>query len=212
MRKWSEEEVDILKQDYGTIPSKEVAKKLGRTKRSVWWKARSLGLRYDARSLNPAKNTKLVRGELTDFELGFIVGLIEGEGSISFSINKDKKSKIPYVYPHFTIAGKDLRLLKRAQQLIGGVLTNKRSGTHDLVLRRIKTIIETLKRLEPYLITKRDDARKVIKWFDLFTERRKTSPKPNMQEMELIKSVWRKHRDKWNLYFNKRRPLFQQSR
>jgi len=44
MRKWTEKEVSVLRELYGRVPTKEIAKKLGRTARQVQDKANDLGL------------------------------------------------------------------------------------------------------------------------------------------------------------------------
>jgi hypothetical protein len=44
MRKWTEEEVSVVRELYGKVPTKEIAKKLGRTVRQVQDKAKDLGL------------------------------------------------------------------------------------------------------------------------------------------------------------------------
>jgi hypothetical protein len=44
MRKWTEKEVSVLRELYGKVPTKEIAKKLGRTARQVQDKANDLGL------------------------------------------------------------------------------------------------------------------------------------------------------------------------
>ena len=43
-RKWTSEEVYILSRMYGAYTYKEIAARLGRTPRSVRWKAEKLGL------------------------------------------------------------------------------------------------------------------------------------------------------------------------
>jgi hypothetical protein len=44
MRKWTEEEVSVVRGLYGKVPTKEIAKKLGKTVRQVQDKAKDLGL------------------------------------------------------------------------------------------------------------------------------------------------------------------------
>jgi hypothetical protein len=44
MRKWTENEASVLRELYGKVPTKEIAKKLGRTARQVQDKANDLGL------------------------------------------------------------------------------------------------------------------------------------------------------------------------
>jgi predicted transcriptional regulator len=44
MRKWTEKEVSVLRELYGKVPTKEIAKKLDRTARQVQDKANDLGL------------------------------------------------------------------------------------------------------------------------------------------------------------------------
>jgi len=43
-RKWTSEELYILSRMYGAYTYKEIAARLGRTPKSVWWKAEKLGL------------------------------------------------------------------------------------------------------------------------------------------------------------------------
>jgi len=55
-RRWSEEEVKILKKHYGKMPTRELARVLGRSMNAVNQKARTLNLAFP-------------RGSMIDYEL-----------------------------------------------------------------------------------------------------------------------------------------------
>jgi len=68
---------------------------------------------------------KLAKGQATEFEVGYIVGLIEGEGSLRIR-------RVPYPHsnkitlaPEIMMINTELEILEKAQSIIGGTLTTR---------------------------------------------------------------------------------------
>ena len=95
--------------------------------------------------------------EWTDYEKGWLSGLIDGEGSISLLKERRSHFRSGYAYkPRLNISNKNLNLIKKAQNLIGGCITqNKKSNVFNLdvsannirsILPKIKLIVKERKR------------------------------------------------------------------
>lgn len=71
---------------------------------------------------------------MNDYERGFIEGLIDGEGCISVTCNKQRTSpNMRYKYT-LEITNTNLETLEKAQKIIGGKITPKQpSGNRKLV-------------------------------------------------------------------------------
>jgi len=170
-REWTKEEIEILKKYYPVASWDTLLRLLpNRSKSSIVQKACQLGLTRTglARCKRKSFDSKLLRGEATPFEIGFIVGLIEGEGTFNLKLRKNRK----HAQPRFTISNTDLRLLKYAQSIIGGRIRKQRvskRGTicYALEIAKIDAIYKTLEKLIPYLITKKKQAKVMYEYCKL---------------------------------------------
>jgi len=116
--RWEEEEVDILHTNYPRLSlngrTGPVTKKvlLSLLPKKSWdairWKARLFHLKRDLRVVYPPI-------KLPDFDLGYLTGLIDGEGCISFSKHL-RKSGITHYYPYVSIANTFLLALKWVEE------------------------------------------------------------------------------------------------
>jgi hypothetical protein len=102
---------------------------------------------------------------MNDFERGFIVGMIEGEGTIDIVRNLSKK----YVYyrPEIGIYNTKRELIEKCKEILkcGNINEDKRnnvpkhwSTVYYISIRRQKDILRILKEIEPHLISKKKQA------------------------------------------------------
>jgi len=63
---------------------------------------------------------------LSDFDLGYVCGLIDGEGYIGFVSTQRGKNQPQYVAPRLTVTNKDISVLEWLKQTlgIGGIASN----------------------------------------------------------------------------------------
>jgi len=118
---WTEEELATLKESFTRLSlnsmvgpvTKETLLSLLPNKSwySIKWKARQLNLKRDFKSV-------YIPLHLSDFDIGYISGLIDGEGCISLNCHKRKSSLINY-YPYVSIANVDLTTLKWVNEVTG---------------------------------------------------------------------------------------------
>lgn len=97
---------------------------------------------------------------MTDFELGYTIGLFEGEGSVyEYSARPRQKS---YKFLRLEITNTNLNLLKQAQKISGGHIKRKKrykpqhSPCYALCLDRKDEIIKLLRKMRPFLIAQRE--------------------------------------------------------
>ena len=173
---WAEDEESVLSQNYQSQSKDELQKVLpNRT-----WKA-IISHAYK-RHLKRPNNSLWQEGEfhkkLERFDLGFIVGLIEGEGHIALglhSMNKNPQSL--YLIPRLHIANTKLPLLEKCHEILGcGHIRKRQYKTrvhHDWTecyyfeITKFIDILNVLLQLEPFLISKRRHAKLVIEYLQL---------------------------------------------
>ena len=107
---------------------------------------------------------------LTEGEIGYIAGLIDGEGHISVGRRyhyDGRERKHPYYLVIVALTSTHLGVLEWVEQRCGGKIYKKSNGTPDgknkphwqLVFMGNRTIRRFLEPLVPYLIIKADQAR-----------------------------------------------------
>ena len=101
--------------------------------------------------------------QMSEFEKGFIAGMIEGEGCLTF-IN-DISQKFRVISPRVSISNTSLPLLKYCKKIIGKgcivqqkVDNKNRKCWYDLKLKSQRDILELLTLINPHLVSKRKDA------------------------------------------------------
>jgi len=162
---WTHEEEEILRKMYPTAKREEIMKAIpNHTWAAIRARAEKLGIkRLIAPLWKDYKDSKLARGDVTDFELGYIIGLFEGEGWIH--IHRRKTSR-PWIT--LGIGNTNLELLKKAQEIIGGSITcnskNKKSVVYQLTISGHNNVLLFLEKVLPHLIVKRDKAEEVVKY------------------------------------------------
>lgn len=162
--RWTPQEKEILQKAYYKARSCKTLLP-NRSLDSIYHQARLLNLN---REYGDHVKIKVVR-RLSDFERGWIAGLIDGEGSIT--INAEKRShrySLGFsLRPNVSIANKNLELLKEVQYVIGdGIITeNQNSKGHKCYhwsLNGLFVIKSLLKQILPDLIVKRPLAELVL--------------------------------------------------
>lgn len=86
---WSDEEVDYLRENYADTKNSKIANKLGRSESAIYNKAYKIGLKSDRTMMRRSEilSSDVEEPNLSEYERGFICGLVVGEGS--FTIRKD---------------------------------------------------------------------------------------------------------------------------
>lgn len=121
------------------------------------------------------ENTRIISGKATDYELGLIVGLIEGEGSLGLNIRG--RGFTPYIQ----IANKNKEIHEEAQKIMGGIINGV-----NLNICSLQTVQKTLQKLVPYLFsTKGKIAKLLLKYCDL----RSTHPYDPYTDEEI--EIWK---------------------
>ncbi len=171
--RWTYEMDEVLRREYATTPTNEIAKKLNMTLYSVYHRARNIGL-----------NKKITRhsmlGEWFSPEIekvksdvvAYIAGILDGEGSILIGRNPKRNLYTPVMQFVNTNEG----LLDYIAQKIGGAkyyeYKRKKKRARDkkdcyyLKIRqtnKVKTLCETFL---PYLIVKKKQAKLMLKFCD----------------------------------------------
>lgn len=147
---------------------------------------------------------------MNDFQRGFVVGLIDGEGTITltaqlFKQRRAKHEKV-YKYPALTITPKIIisntnkDLIERVNTILGGgrIQMQKRRGRkprYDVIIYRIEGVLSILKEVEPYLIVKKKQAEIVKRYCELRlgrmggkVEQHKSVPYRE-EEFEMLKEI-----------------------
>lgn len=109
--------------------------------------------------------------DIGTFDLGWLVGLFEGEGSISWTHSIRKERKRNYFSVHITIVNTNLELIERILDVVGtGKITPipKQKDYHKQAymwrLHRQDDVLWFLEETYPYLIEKKAVAEPVIKF------------------------------------------------
>lgn len=118
------------------------------------------------------------------FEIGFIVGLIVSEGTISVLSLKRRLT------PRLNIANTNLSLLKFAQKIIGGCVskgTKHKKQCYNLSIRAMPHLFELLNLLNPFMPMKHEHAELVAEFCELRMKNYKNPYTP--RELEIVERV-----------------------
>lgn len=198
IRKWTAEEVGTVGQIYASRkPITEMASHLpDRTVGAIYNKARRLGLLGVYRGHIKVEGVK----RLSDFERGWIAGLIDGDGSIALNFVK-RKRKYHYrhdfsLLPSIRITNNNLELLEVLKKTIGGGICIQRASAknkkwkdfYHWTLVGIFRIKSLLKQVLPDLIVRRPQAELILKYCTSRIKRLKGKPRApySKDEIELV--------------------------
>jgi hypothetical protein len=157
-RPWTEEEEKVLIENYGKTPYQEIAQKIDRTKWAVRARATKLGLTKYQHSL-PTFN-------LTDIEKGYIAGIIDGEGTITVTIEAYGrpycKNKRPYLRPLLEVANNSKEIIEKLKTLLGGSYSEKtyqykgiKKPNYEWIVSGVPRSLAILREIAPHLIQKK---------------------------------------------------------
>jgi len=112
---------------------------------------------------------------LTDFEKGYLAGLLDGEGTISVYKNTEKRigrkrSKLGFTLGcHIRISNTNVELLRKVSEITGGKIylsskNNRKKKVYVCQINDKAKIVEILEQLFPFLIEKKKRASKIIEF------------------------------------------------
>lgn len=163
---WTQKEIDTLKELHPLTRKKLVLEALpGRTWSAIQRMSSELKV-HRTRGLDYVKG-KLQKGEISDFELGYLVGIIDGEGCICMHRSKNTfQIKVE-------IGNTFIPLAEKIHELIGGNQAPGRvtaGGKESWIIYHSSLfgVYETLKLLKAHLFVKRKQAELMLE----FCERR----------------------------------------
>lgn len=160
--KWNNEEIQYLKKRYGVGRKKELLIALPNCSwRSIQRKATQLELTRTFRFLR--RKETIILG-LSDFQIGYIAGFVDGEGTLQVRKHKSKNSI--WYYPTILLTNTNYQVLDTLSKWLKAKVTPLRytpsSKNHrDCFKITIATICDVLslaKFLKPYLLIKRRQA------------------------------------------------------
>ena len=163
---WTKKEDDTLRMLYPIASKEEILKNLPiRSWKTILQRAKSFKIRRKGINIQKCTLTK----RLGDFERGFLVALIDGEGSIGLSTKRvGSKRKFIRIAPFISIVNTCKPLLEKAMQFIGGGSLFNRKGTRKeiwtLGIYGTRNVAFLLEQIHNDLIVKKDKGDLVLKF------------------------------------------------
>ena len=153
--RWSNDEIKLLQENYTNESKDKILNLLSnRTWVSIYWKAEQLGIKRKIIS-----NLKITKINISDFDRGYIAGMLDGEGCIYYHENKTTFQVV------ITITNTNRVCLEYIQKVLGfGRITTDKSKlrkyplwkpSHKLEIARQGDVIGLLNTLQDYLIIKK---------------------------------------------------------
>jgi hypothetical protein len=191
MNKWTEEEIELLKTSYRTESKPALLELLPkRSVSSIITKARGLGVQASPYKVH---TPPLPPPPLSEVQLGYLAGIIDGEGCIHLSARRKRvyfchKRGKTYrgecsPYPSIQITNTNLIVLERIQEWLNGwghirkfVSKDGRKPRFTLAIDSARQVETILTAILPYLIIKNPQARLILHYIrrycsgDLSTE------------------------------------------
>ena len=175
---WTDEEIDRLKIAYLTLDTKELYQSFpNRKKYSIFAMALKLNLERPS-----DKKVKMIYGRpdpflsnLSEFELGYLSGLIDGEGHIGISKDKHDCFRL-----RLSIANTDKAMIDwlfdkipNAMAHIGNQKHLKNKTVYHWVISGNRRVQQFLSEIKDYLIVKHSIAQKLSEWYTFETDEEK---------------------------------------
>ncbi len=198
LRMWTEEEVRLLKENYNKMLTTELAIILNRPPCSIRHKAMKIrGFRR--RPYKPkSRNSEVVNiPKLSEFDLGYLCGLIDGEGSIFFCKQScDWRPQSVVYYPKLNVGGTNPAPIKWCKDTlhIGFVHRFKRGESEKdgwiWQIGRFDELVALLKLVKPHLKIKKKQAELVLKFIKIrYTREIGQRELYSDEELEAVKTV-----------------------
>jgi hypothetical protein len=199
-RAWSQEEVEMLKKLYPIMGTEVQELMPQRSKSSITAMARWLGVKA-----RPWKNVEAsARTQLTDKEIGYLAGFLDGDGSIFVSIVHTRGKRLKqdfYVRPYVTFANtnKDViefisGLLKKAGiehriiEYIPDGESRKRTS-YEIEITTYRNVYAFLKLIYQDLIVRREVAEYMLKLCESRLSAKGSGIPYTKDDLELIKKI-----------------------
>jgi hypothetical protein len=193
--KWTDVETKYLLDNFKNRRMQDIAKELDRTYPSVCMKLKKMNL-YWARKRYPT-----IQLNLPETEWAYIAGLIDGEGTVTFSLGTPDLSehRTHYtIYPNLHITNTSPIFYKYFQALGLPIQVRQPNPKYNclrpcytVTVGRLANILEFLNHVLPYLKIKHDEALMVIDFCNSRTSRSERAYSEH--EKELVKKVLLKH-------------------
>lgn len=153
---WTPNEEQFLKENYGKISTRKIAKKLDRTLYSVRDRIEVLNLwRRTKEEISQAPEFHLI-----DTEAAYIAGIIDGEGCLSIHLTWGR-NRSPFAGTTLGISNTDLRLIEWIRDKLKinhkySYRDRKRGSkrTYSLVTGHRNHLKKIIQKIQPYLIVK----------------------------------------------------------
>jgi hypothetical protein len=146
--------------------------------------------------------SKLTKGELSDFEIGYICGLIDGEGSIGIlyfmrGAKRGAGKKYLKLQPYIEIVNTDANLINWLREHIGGVIEVSKHGKanwkprYALYIYNTKLVAETLEKIADKLMVKQKQSKLVLEFCKSRLQGTYDKPGYTQREIEIAEEVRR---------------------
>ena len=193
-RKWTNEQVSFLIENYGILTQKEIAEKIGKSWRAVHSYAyKKLGLNKTIIKIQlETERIKKIINSLSPEERGYLAGLIDGEGSITVQIQTKKNGLM--ITPKISIANTNPKIVRWLSRINLFKVYSKYDGrfpnskkiytfeTHGL------SALPILEALAPHLKGKREQA-KILSSFIRLRLSHKRTPHFTKEEIDLVRRL-----------------------
>lgn len=185
IKTWTNEQLATLSQRYMTDSVETVALLTGHTRPAVAAKMRDLGLKKPFKTILQMKDI-----QLSERNLGYLAGLIDGEGTVTIRKSSGRKTKTKF-YAHVFISNTSMPLLTHLKAMIpaSGIYLdephNNKAGRLDL---KGLTFYKLFKQLEPLLVVKRMQMSVLLLWIESRLENW-TYEGYSEHEMELVAAI-----------------------
>lgn len=169
MHRWTVNEDKVIKERYSTMP-KDVLQRLfpNRTWDAITQRAKKFGLKKEVASWLRQK-TEL---NLTDFEMGYLVGMIDGEGSITLVLDHRRKTG-SYYRPSIYIANTNMEIINYVKKLLGdfgriGFLDKRKKRiVYGITINRFHNAYVVLSKVTPFLKGKKKQAELMLEFINM---------------------------------------------
>lgn len=167
-RRWTEDEDKLLLDNYQTMRYAQIARMIGTTYSSVQHRAFRMGLSRPSPRYAELSDAAWLP-ELTPVQIGYLAGMIDGEGTVSIHLVNRARQIRPRYQPVVMISGTDVRLAEHLQTMLQARYFSRERkienykpqwqiGWHGHRCLPILTLVQ------PHLIVKREQAAVVIEF------------------------------------------------
>jgi len=160
---WTEDEIADLRRLYPTTSYEVLGTYFGRSFISITHKADRLHIRREIPNwVKPVEPL-----HLEGFDLGFVIGMIEGEGTISLGQKNHLSPHIQIVNTQWELLEIPRRLLNNWGTIYDHCAEGNRQQSWTYKIFKSVEVEEVLRVLEPHLITKKKQAQLILELIEL---------------------------------------------